>query len=297
MSVAPPRPKGPHLNALRAFEAAARLGGFRMAAGELGVTPGAIAQHVKALEEWVGAALFERQSQGVVLTALGERTLPEFTRAFDQLGYAVQSLRSIATPTDIRIATLPSIAQLWLSSRLPAIRRAVPDLRISVTALEQMPNMDRDPFDLAIFYEDLPVAADHTVLATDDIFPVCAPELVNTMTSPDDLEQATCLYDTTWAGDWQKWYAHTRPGREFRPRGPGFSLYSLAVDEACNGAGILIGHRMLIEQHLASGRLVAPFGDLSVRIDRALTATPSRHPEARQTVDRVVAMLTHEKSR
>ena len=75
MSVAPPRPKGPHLNALRAFEAAARLGGFRMAAGELGVTPGAIAQHVKALEEWAGAALFERQSQGVVLTALGERTL------------------------------------------------------------------------------------------------------------------------------------------------------------------------------------------------------------------------------
>ena len=70
MSVSPPRPKGPPLNALRAFEAAARLGGFANAADELCVTPGAVSQHIKALEDWIGADLFERRSQGVRLSAL-----------------------------------------------------------------------------------------------------------------------------------------------------------------------------------------------------------------------------------
>ena len=85
MPVSPPHPKGPPLNALRAFEAAARLGGFKAAAEELCVTPGAISQHIKSLEEWAGATLFERRSQGVVLTALGMKLGKEFSQAFDSM--------------------------------------------------------------------------------------------------------------------------------------------------------------------------------------------------------------------
>ena len=106
----PVRPKGPPLNALRAFESAARLGGFAAAASELCVTPGAITQHIKTLEAWVGAPLFKRHSKGVVLTTLGESTFNEFVQAFDQLGSAVQNLRSRAAPDTVRIAALPSIA-------------------------------------------------------------------------------------------------------------------------------------------------------------------------------------------
>lgn len=95
MAISPPRPKGPPLNALRAFEAAARLGGFAAAADELCVTSGAIAQHIKSLESWAGADLFERRSQGVRLTALGSAVAAQFSAAFDGLGEAVHSLRSV----------------------------------------------------------------------------------------------------------------------------------------------------------------------------------------------------------
>ncbi|EFO33384.1 HTH-type transcriptional regulator TrpI [Roseibium sp. TrichSKD4] len=126
MAVAPPRPKGPPLNALRAFEAAARLGSFSLAALELNVSPGAVAQHVKAIELWAGASLFERHAQGVRLNQIGERVLPDFEAAFDLLADASRKLRLAAAPSEIRIAALPSVAQLWLSPRLPKIRRVIP---------------------------------------------------------------------------------------------------------------------------------------------------------------------------
>jgi len=150
MSISPPRPKSPPLNAMRAFESAARLGGFSKAADELCVTPGAISQHIKSLEEWAGAPLFKRRSQGVMLTELGMETASQFSDAFDALGGAVRSLRSGARQSTINIAALPSVAQLWLSPRLPAIRAALSDLKISITALETPPNLYREMFDISI---------------------------------------------------------------------------------------------------------------------------------------------------
>src|ERR1700761_1601784 len=107
MAVAPPRPRNLPLNALRAFEAAARLQSFVLAAAELGVTPGAVAAHIKALEAEIGAALFARQTKGVALTALGRRVLPEFVGAFDALATAAQRLRTEAAPQRVHIAALP----------------------------------------------------------------------------------------------------------------------------------------------------------------------------------------------
>ena len=99
MAVKPPRPPSPPLTALRAFEAAARLGGFTRAADELCVTPGAVAQQVKQLEAWAGAPLFERRAHGVVLTEAGKVTLPALTEAFDQMGAALQVLRQATSPS------------------------------------------------------------------------------------------------------------------------------------------------------------------------------------------------------
>jgi LysR family glycine cleavage system transcriptional activator len=117
MSTTPLRPRGPHLNALRAFEAAARHGSFSLASDELCVTPGAVAQHIKSLESWANAQLFDRYPHGVKLTRLGYKELPSFVKAFDGLGEAVQTLRSYAAPEQLSIAALPSVAQLLLSSR------------------------------------------------------------------------------------------------------------------------------------------------------------------------------------
>lgn len=272
MPVAPPRPKGPPLNALRAFEAAARLGGLAAAAEELCVSPGAVAQQVKALEEWVGVALFERRSQGVQLTPLGADIAEEFESAFDQLGTAIQTLRVKATPTVVRIAALPSIAQLWLSPRLPRMRAVAPDMSISVTVLERAPNLHREPYDLSLFFSSHTNGGQVAALHDEEIFPVCSPELARTLTNPSDLEGTTCLHDVNWSDDWNRWMAAISPASSFKAKGPSFSLYSLAVEEAKQGAGVLIGHTPLVDQHIKSGELIAPFTE-RVRTGRKLTLT------------------------
>lgn len=242
------------MTALRAFEAAARLGGFARAADELCVTPGAVAQQVKALEEWCGAALFERRAQGVVLSRVGVRVLPGLTGAFDALGAAVGELRQAALPGRLHVAALPAVAQLWLSPRLPAIRAALPDVEISVSALEQPPNMAREPFDMTVFYGD----GAGLGIARDVIFPVCAPQLAGQLETVEDLAAVPCLSDAVWAQDWPIWLAEA--GAEVQVSGPVYSLYALAVEEALHGAGVLIGHGALVSRHLDSGALVAPFG-------------------------------------
>ena len=254
MPVAPPRPKDIPLTALRAFEAAARLHGFAAAAQELGVTPGAVTAHVKQLEATLGAPLFTRTPRGVRLTALGQQTLPQFTQAFDALGQAVNDLRAAAAPRTVHIATLPAIAQLWLSPRLPALRAAAPDITVSITALEQPPNLKRSPYDLSLFFHDDP----QDRIAPDTIFPVCAPSLAARLTSPDDIARFPCLSDAAWSDDWSLW-AQSLPAPPAIAQGPTFSLYALAVEECVNGAGLLIGHEALVARHLADGRLTAPF--------------------------------------
>lgn len=254
MSVAPPRPKDLALTALRAFEAAARLGSFSLAAAELGVTAGAVTAHVKTLEAALGSALFTRKGRGVALTSAGARALPEFTLAFDALGAAVQVLRAEAAPRVVHIATLPAIAQLWLSPRLPALRAAAPEIEISITAMEAPPNLKRLPYDLSLFYSE-----GDQIIAPDVIFPVCSPSLAAKLLRPEDLAGVTCLTDASWAQDWQIWAKAAMPEVNFTPRGPMFSLYALAVEEAAGGAGVLMAHQALVASHLAAGALVAPF--------------------------------------
>lgn len=275
MPVSAPRPSGPPLNALRAFEAAARLGGFTAAAGELCVTPGAIAQHVKTLEAWAGAQLFERHGKGVRLTGLGTAVIAEFSAAFDHLGTAVQSLRATAAPNHVRIAALPSIAQLWLSRRLPDIRVNVPNVTISITALETAPNLQREPYDLSIFFETGAPGEDAILVARDVIFPVCIPRLAGALSGPGDLNDATCLHDANWSQDWPAWLSAAHHEQDINVYGPTFSLYSLALEEALNGAGVLMAHEALVEPHLQSGALVAPF-KTRLELQQALSIRQAR---------------------
>lgn len=269
MSVSPPRPKGPHLNALRAFESAARLGSFTAAAQELCVTPGAIAQHIKILEAWAKIPLFVRNARGVVLTSLGEELLPDFTVAFDRLGQAVQSLRTKAAPDKITIATLPAIAQLWLPEKLGELRRLAPDISVSVIAVETVPNLSREPIDLALFFEDGPLQAGDTEIFQDRIFPVCTAEIGARLDSVSSLARETLLHDSTWVTDWQLWLASISKGVEFPIGGPIHSLFAVALEEARHGAGVLMAHEALVASSLKSGALIAPF-DHKVSLQRRL---------------------------
>lgn len=275
MPVAPPRPKGPHLNALRAFEAAARLGSFTAAAEELSVTPGAITQHVKSLEAWTESKLFQRNARGVALTPLAEKLLPEFTRAFDQLGHAVHALRTKAAPQKIRIATLPAIAQLWLAPRLGLLRQKAPEISVSVVALENPPNLDREPFDLSLFFTSDAAASEEVEVFRDRIFPVCAPDIAARLRSVSDLVGETLLHDTVWADDWACWLAEH--GEGFATAGPAVehSLFSVALEEARHGGGVLMAHAALVETALRRGELIRPFPQ-EVTLPRRLVARGSR---------------------
>ena len=285
MAVAPPRPKDLPLAALRAFEAAARLGSFALAAAELGVTAGAVTAHIKTLEQALDAVLFDRTGRGVALNAAGARALPEFTAAFDGLANAVQILRAEAAPRVVHIVTLPAIAQLWLSPRLPALRAAAPEIEISITAMEVPPNLKRAPYDLSLFYGET-----GDLVQRDVIFPVCSPALASKLHRPEDLAHVTCLTDASWAQDWQIWADEAMPGAKFTPRGPKFSLYALALEEAAGGAGVLIGHQALVATHLSVGALVAPFAQ-AVTLPGGLRLWAARPLRQGSAVQRVARFL------
>ena len=287
MAVSPPRPRSLPLNALRAFEAAARLESFVAAAAELGVTPGAVAAHIKALEAEIGAPLFVRRTRGIALTVVAHRILPDFVAAFDAVGRAAQTMRTEAAPQQVHIAALPSVAQLWLSPRLPGLRRAAPDIAVSITALEAPPNLKRVPFDLSLFYRQV---GEGEWLADDVIFPVCAPDLARLLRAPADLRDVACLTDAVWANDWSDWMRVAEPATAFVPRGPVFSLYALAVAEAINGGGVLIGHEALIGKELESGALVAPFA-AKARLPRVLSVSSASKHHANSAAQRVITLL------
>lgn len=281
MPVAPPPLTRLPLNALRAFEAAARTGAFTLAAAELGVTPGAVTAHVKALEDRLGAALFERQARGVRLTALGLAAVEDLTSAFDALSGAEARLRVLALPQEVHIATLPAIAQLWLSPRLPALRREAPEISVSITALEAPPNLKRSQHDLSLF----PAESGGALVAEDALFPVCSPALAARLQRVEDLGSVPCLSDTAWDQDWETWLHAV--GANVAVRGPVFSLYALAVEEAVNGAGVLMGHGALVDRQLKLGLLVAPFPQ-RVPVERALRLWAA-HPLAKDSAAAKVA--------
>ena len=290
MAVSPPTPRIPSLNALRAFEAAARLGGFAFAAEELGVTPGAVAAQVKSLEEEIGAALFVRSARGVALTPVGQRALPGFIDVFDRLAGVMHELRQDAAPHKVHIAALPALAQLWLAPRLPLLREKLPGIDVSVTALETPPNLKRVPFDICLFYSS-GVRDGNVWTSTDELLPVCAPEIAERLTHPRDLKSAVCLTDATWETDWSSWAGAAMPGEEFVPRGPVYSLYAVAVEEALNGAGVLMAHRSLVEGHLRSGQLVAPFAR-SVPLNRKIAIWIQPGTRRPPVLENVIEILT-----
>ncbi|TIR45763.1 MAG: LysR family transcriptional regulator, partial [Mesorhizobium sp.] len=153
---------------------------------------------------------------------------------------------------------------------LPALRAAHPALRPSIHALEEPPDFRREPFDLAIFLTRS--GADRSFKLCDDvIFPVCAPALARQLKTPAELSSQFLLWDTTWTEDWSLWFEVAGVKGPSIETGSEFSLYSMAVQAAVDGAGVLMGHEALVSRALAAGSLVAPFPELRVPTGRALS--------------------------
>ncbi len=287
MSVLPTRPKGPPLNALRAFEAAARLESFVAAGEELGVTPGAVSQHIKAVEAWARVPLFRRQAQGVSLTTEGRDVAKAFTQAFDSLSDATQILRNLSPTTEIHIAALPSVAQLWLPPRLGRLRAQRPDLKVSVTAMETPPSLARDLFDLALFIEVPTGRSEERVLAQDILFPVCAPALLERF----GFGTTPLLHDQTWGTDWALWSEATGTEVGDATLGPKYSLYGLAVEEAKSGAGLLMAHGCLMDSSLDKGELCR-VSEKGVATGKALVMTLPHRSRRRAGMEQIADLMS-----
>lgn len=242
----------PPLNALRAFEVSGRRLSFRAAADELGVTQGAVAQQVRALEEHLGLALFQRHPRGLQLTVLGAAYLAEVTRAFDTLADATGRL--LVRPDTVTISVTPTVAAKLLIPRLGDLQAALPDVELRTVATEALSDFERDQVDIAVRLTRPPFAADleAKLLFRQDLVAVASPRLVGNVTLPLSSEQLLALpllHDAQ--GHWPTFLKTSS-----KLPGAVFNQTTLALDAAMAGQGVALACKAFVAMDLAAGRLV-----------------------------------------
>ena len=253
----------PPLNALQAFEAAARHLSFTRAGEELSVTQAAISHQVKALEERLGVRLFRRVYRGLLLTEEGQRLFPPAREAFDRLAEASDRLRRDEAAGTLTVSTLDSLAAKWLVPRLARFRERHPDIEVRLSTNDALADFGGDGVDLAVRYgrgKWPGVRADR--LLTEDFFPVCSPRLRDgpkPLRRPEDLRRHTLLHEEAMHVDWKTWLMAAGVGGVDTSRGPVFWHGYLVLAAAVEGQGVALGRTPLVDDDLAAGRLVKPF--------------------------------------
>jgi LysR family glycine cleavage system transcriptional activator len=254
----------PPLNALKAFEAAARQLNFINAANELAVTPSAISHQIKTLEDWAGIPLFRRDGRNIVMTEAAQKYLPTISAALDQIALATRKLRA-ADPGQgwLTVAMMPSFAAKWLVPKLPGFRAAYPNIDVWIATFESQTGPLATEVDVAVRYGkgDWPGLV-ATKVMTEEIFPVCAPSLLagqNALKEPADLAKHTLLHDEM-REDWAMWLAAAGVTGVDPNRGPGFDDSGLLIQAAVEGLGVALARSALVEDDLEDGRLIRPFG-------------------------------------
>ena len=283
----------PPLNALRAFEAAARHMNFTRAADELSVTPGAVSQQIQNLEDFIGAALFRRTPRGLLLTDAAQTALPALREAFDRLGEAASLLTAAVDGRRVTVSAAPSFAAKWLVPRLGRFEAAKPEVDVWLTAGMELVDFQAGEVDVAIrygsgHYPGLEV----TRLMSETVVPVCAPSLLSErpLTEPSDLAGHILLHDGSpdaddSCPDWAMWLAARGVKGVDGARGPRFNQSSLVIEAAMNGRGVALAKRALAQADIDAGRLVSPF-DISTAVDFAYYVV---HPKAKGRLGQVRA--------
>lgn len=252
----------PPLNALLAFEAAARHLSFTRAAAELHVTQSAVSQQIKSLEAHLGLQLFRRINRTLLLTDAGQRYLPALRETFDRLDGATQRLLAQDTPDRLTVSVLPSFAARWLVHRLGRFRELRPELDVLISTSVELVDFSRQSADIAIrFGRGRYPGLRCDRLMDEEVFPVCSPALLkgpHALRKPADLRHHVLLHDETY-GDWQRWLLAAGVHNVEPRRGTFFVDSSMLVQAAVAGQGVAIARRSLAAEDLAAGRLVRVF--------------------------------------
>ena len=278
----------PPLNAVRAFEAAARHLSFTRAAEELHVTQSAISHQVKALEEYLGLKLFHRLNRALVLSEEGREYLPTVRRVFDQLYEATKRLTESGGRGKLTVSALPSFAARWLVPRLGRFGKLYPDIDIRLMPTAQLVDFVRDEVDVGIRYgrgRYPGLRVDR--LMDEDVFPVCSPVLLggsHPLQTPADLKHHILMHDDGH-GDWRTWLLSAGVSGVDPERGPIFTDSSMLLQAAVAGQGVALARGALARDDISSGTLVRPFS-LSLPVEFAYYLVC---PEASSDQPRIVA--------
>lgn len=255
----------PPLNALRAFEAAARHGNFTAAAADLHVTHWAVGKQIKLLEDWLGVPLFERRARGVALTDEGAELLGDASEALSRLEAAAAKLRrpepSRRISGMVRVNVPTSFALRWLIPRLAEFQRSFPNVDVRISATSRRLRYIGSAADLGVRLNWQPAHGFRAqVLMKDWQLPACSPELLRNrpVTSVEDLRRHTLLHSATTRSSWPQWLA-VAGHRDLLPlRHVEMEHVHLQLQAAVDGLGIAIASKPLIEKDIATGRLVCP---------------------------------------
>lgn len=258
----------PPLNALRAFEAAGRHLSMSKAAEELHVTPAAVSHQIKALEAYLGVALFRRLNRALRLTEAGQACLAGVTDGFDRLAEAMARLADDDAGGIVTVSATPSFTAKWLVPRIERFAAAEPDIDLRISASMEVIDFRRDEVDLAVRfgagrYDGLVVEK----LFDESFLPLCAPALLageHPLRAPEDLRHHTLLHVDSpqfaqVLAEWRMWLKAAGVTGVDATRGPHFSHADHAIQAAIEGAGVVLAQRSLTRDDIGQGRLVMPF--------------------------------------
>lgn len=258
----------PPLNALKAFEAAARHLSFTRAAEELFVTQAAVSHQIKALEEHLGLKLFMRKNRSLLLTEEGQGYFLDIKDIFSSLAEATERLLARGAKGAITVSLTPSFAIQWLVPRLSLFTAQNPEIDVRIKATDEDEGSLTEDVDVAIYYGTghwSGVRADK--LHTEYLIPVCAPGLLagdKPLAEPEDLKWHNLLHDTS-RKDWKNWFKSLGINKMNVNKGPVFSHSSMVLQAAIHGQGVALGQSTLTQPEIDAGRLVTPFSHVLER--------------------------------
>lgn len=281
--------KMPPLNALKAFEVAARHCSFRRAADELNVSQAAVSQQVKLLEERLGVELFQRKPQGLLLTEAGQHYLPGLSQAFELISASTASLEEDQQYRRLTISTSSSFASQWLVSALDDFCQRYPNVDLRLTAQDNDPQFFPEDADVEIRHAyRCPDGMDGQLLLREKVMPVCSPRLAHgskRLRKPKDLLKHRLLHVNYYPEDWSSWFRSVGMTEVDCHRGHRFDQSILSMQAAISGQGVALGRSPIVHNAILSGQLVAPLKQYLISdggywvyypVSRPLTKTASR---------------------
>jgi LysR family glycine cleavage system transcriptional activator len=253
----------PPLTPLHTFVVTAKFLSFTAAAEYLCLTQGSVSRQIASLEDALGFILFERHSKGLTLSAKGEALLPGMQQAFELIKDNIENVSHINNTIKIHASTC---IMPWLMPKLVSFRRHYPNLEVEITtSVRHSFDLDDQPYDAAITYEQLSEESTHNVLLfREELTPICQPEVFRELYDAkrplnENLQKFSWLHATENRSDWLLWLA-AAGGEQWQPQEhQHFPTLDLTMTGAAQGLGMAMGDKTLIIDDLEKGRLLAPF--------------------------------------